>query len=80
MLASARSTGDVIDFGETRAQAHREDIEHFDPRGWDIALFAIGSEGSRLHAPRFAAAGCTVIDNASLYRMDPDVPLDRGPK
>ena len=39
------------------------------------ALFAIGSEGSKLHAPRFAAAGCTVIDNASLYRMDPDVPL-----
>ena len=34
-----------------------------------------GSEGTKLHAPRFAAAGCTVIDNSSLYRMDPDVPL-----
>ena len=30
---------------------------------------------SKLHVPRAAAAGCTVIDNSSLYRMDPDVPL-----
>ena len=40
-----------------------------------MALFAAGSEVSRAHAPRAAAAGCTVIDNSSLYRMDPDVPL-----
>ncbi|MBX9796389.1 aspartate-semialdehyde dehydrogenase [Sphingomonas sp.] len=75
VLASARSQGDEIDFGETGRKLKVRNIEHFDPAGWDIALFAIGSEGSKLHAPRFAAAGCTVIDNASLYRMDPDVPL-----
>jgi aspartate-semialdehyde dehydrogenase len=40
-----------------------------------MALFAAGSEVSRLHAPKSAAAGCTVIDNSSFYRMDPDVPL-----
>jgi aspartate-semialdehyde dehydrogenase len=40
-----------------------------------MALFAIGSEATRVYAPKFAAAGCTVIDNSSLYRMDPDVPL-----
>ena len=28
-----------------------------------------------IYAPKAAAAGCTVIDNSSLYRMDPDVPL-----
>src|SRR3546814_4393077 len=28
-----------------------------------------------IHAPKAAAAGCVVIDNSSLYRMDPDVPL-----
>jgi len=38
-------------------------------------LFAAGSEVSRNHAPRAAAAGCTVIDNSSYFRMDPDVPL-----
>ncbi|HEX4693488.1 aspartate-semialdehyde dehydrogenase [Sphingomonas sp.] len=75
VVASSRSTGDMVDYGETGKQFRVQNIEHFDPEGWDIALFAIGSEGSKLHAPRFAAAGCTVIDNSSLYRMDPDVPL-----
>ena len=50
-------------------------IEHFDFAGWDIALFAAGSDVSRVYAPKAAQAGCTVIDNSSLYRMDPDVPL-----
>src|ERR1700754_3769680 len=75
VLASSRSQGDMIDFGETGKQFKVQNIEHFDPTGWDMALFAIGSEATKIHAPRFAAAGCTVIDNSSLYRMDPDVPL-----
>jgi aspartate-semialdehyde dehydrogenase len=74
-VASSRSAGDQIEFGETGQMLTVKNIEHFDPAGWDIALFAIGTEGSKLYAPKFAAAGCTVIDNASLYRMDPDVPL-----
>src|SRR3569623_1057979 len=74
-VASSRSTGDVIDFGETGKTLTVRNIEHFDPEGWDIALFAIGSEATKIYAPKFAAAGCTVIDNSSLYRMDPDVPL-----
>ena len=52
-----------------------KNLEHFDFAGWDIALFAAGSEVSKIYAPKAAAAGCTVIDNSSLYRMDPDVPL-----
>ena len=75
VLASSRSVGDTVDYGETGRQYRIQNIEHFDPTGWDMALFAIGSEATKLHAPRFAAAGCTVIDNSSLYRMDPDVPL-----
>jgi len=75
VLASSRSTGDMVDFGETGKQYKIQNIDHFDPAGWDMALFAIGSEATKVHAPRFAAAGCTVIDNSSLYRMDPDVPL-----
>ena len=50
-------------------------MEQFDFSGWDIALFAVGSEATKLHAPRAAKAGCVVIDNSSLYRYDPDVPL-----
>ncbi|KQM13176.1 aspartate-semialdehyde dehydrogenase [Sphingomonas sp. Leaf24] len=75
VLASSRSAGDMADFGETGKQYKIQNIEHFDPAGWDMALFAIGSEATAVYAPKFAAAGCTVIDNSSLYRMDPDVPL-----
>ncbi|QIK79698.1 aspartate-semialdehyde dehydrogenase [Sphingomonas piscis] len=75
VVASARSTGDMIEFGDTDRKLKVQNIEHFDPTGWDMALFAVGSEATAIHAPRFAAAGCTVIDNSSLYRMDPDVPL-----
>ncbi len=74
-LASPRSTGDVIDFGDSGRELKVRNLEHFDFAGWDIALFAAGSAASRDHAPKAAAAGCTVIDNSSLYRMDPDVPL-----
>jgi len=74
-VASPRSTGDLIDFGDSGQELKVQNIEHFDFAGWDIALFAAGSEASKAHAPRAAAAGCTVIDNSSLYRMDPDVPL-----
>ena len=74
-VASARSTGDVIDFGDSGKELKVQNLEHFDFAGWDIALFAAGSEVSKVYAPISAAAGCTVIDNSSLYRMDPDVPL-----
>lgn len=74
-VASPRSTGNVIDFGDSGRELKVKNIEHFDWAGWDIALFAAGSAVSREYAPKAAAAGCTVIDNSSLYRMDPDVPL-----
>jgi aspartate-semialdehyde dehydrogenase len=74
-LASSRSQGDIIDFGDSGETLKVNNLEHFDFEGWDIALFAAGSEVSKVHAPRAAAAGCTVIDNSSFFRMDPDVPL-----
>jgi aspartate-semialdehyde dehydrogenase len=74
-VASARSTGDIIDFGDTGEKLKVASLEHFDFAGWDMALFAAGSGPAKIHAPRAAQAGCTVIDNSSLFRMDPDVPL-----
>jgi aspartate-semialdehyde dehydrogenase len=74
-VASSRSQGTEIEFGETGRMIKVQNIENFDFTGWDIALFAIGSAATKVHAPRAAAAGCVVIDNSSLYRMDPDVPL-----
>lgn len=41
----------------------------------EIALFSAGGAASREWAPQYAAAGITVIDNSSAWRMDPSVPL-----
>jgi aspartate-semialdehyde dehydrogenase len=75
VLASSRSQGTEVEFGETGKMLKIQNIEHFDWNGWDMALFAIGSDATKKFAPIAAAAGCVVIDNSSLYRMDPDVPL-----
>jgi aspartate-semialdehyde dehydrogenase len=70
-FASVRSAGRELDGGlSVRALEPGADIE-----GFDIALFSAGSGTSREWAPRFVAAGATVIDNSSAFRKDPDVPL-----
>ena len=72
-FASARSAGKVIPFNGVDIIV--EDAETADPAGLDIAIFSAGATLSKAQAPRFAAAGVTVIDNSSGWRMDPDVPL-----
>ena len=72
-LASRRSKGTEVSFGDKTLIT--KDLETFDFTGWDIALFAIGSDATKKYAPIAAKAGCVVIDNSSLYRYDPDVPL-----
>ena len=73
VLASRRSLGTEVSFGDTTLKT--EDLDTFDFNGWDIALFAIGSDATKKYAPVAAAAGCVVIDNSSLYRYDPEIPL-----
>jgi aspartate-semialdehyde dehydrogenase len=74
-VASSRSQGVEVEIGDTGRMVKCQNLEHFDFAGWDIALFAAGSGPTKDYAPKAAAAGCVVIDNSSLYRMDPDVPL-----
>ncbi|WP_282181689.1 aspartate-semialdehyde dehydrogenase [Aliiroseovarius marinus] len=72
-LASRRSLGTEVSFGDKTLTT--QDLDTFDFTGWDMALFAVGSEATKEYAPKAAAAGCVVIDNSSLYRYDPDIPL-----
>lgn len=72
-FASARSAGSTLRFGDLDVTV--EDASAADPSGLDIALFSAGATSSRELSPRFAAAGVTVIDNSSAFRMDPEVPL-----
>ncbi|MDZ7931447.1 aspartate-semialdehyde dehydrogenase [Rhodococcus sp. NPDC076796] len=72
-FASARSAGKKLPFrGE---EIVVEDASTADLTGIDIALFSAGATLSREQAPRFAAAGATVIDNSSAFRKESDVPL-----
>jgi aspartate-semialdehyde dehydrogenase len=72
-LASRKSLGTEVSFGDKTLKT--KDLDAFDFEGWDIALFAVGSEATKQYAPKAARAGCVVIDNSSLYRYDPEVPL-----
>jgi aspartate-semialdehyde dehydrogenase len=73
LFATARSAGRSLSVGDRDVEV--EDAEAADHRGIDLALFSAGATASRALAPRVAAAGATVIDNSSAWRMDPDVPL-----
>jgi aspartate-semialdehyde dehydrogenase len=72
-FASARSAGSTLPWGDGEITV--EDAATADPTGLDIAIFSAGATTSKAQAPRFAAAGVTVIDNSSAWRRDPDVPL-----
>ncbi len=72
-FASARSAGTKIDFGGRQIEV--EDAATADPSGLDVVIFSAGATTSRALAPKFAAAGATVVDNSSCWRMDPEVPL-----
>ena len=72
-LASRNSLGTEVSFGDKTLKT--KDLADFDFTGWDIAFFAIGSDATKVYAPKAASQGCVVIDNSSLYRYDPDVPL-----
>ncbi len=72
-FASARSAGTTLPWKDTQVVV--EDATTADPAVLDVAIFSAGATLSKAQAPRFAAAGVTVIDNSSGWRMDPDVPL-----
>jgi aspartate-semialdehyde dehydrogenase len=72
-FASARSAGRTLAWKGGEITVEDADTASYD--GLDLALFSAGATASRALAPRVAAAGVTVIDNSSAWRMDPDVPL-----
>jgi aspartate-semialdehyde dehydrogenase len=72
-FASARSAGRTLAWKGGEVTVEDADTASYD--GLDLALFSAGATASRVLAPRVAAAGVTVIDNSSAWRMDPDVPL-----
>ena len=68
-VASARSAGKKLPFkGKEYTVVTLEDAIKMNA---DVALFSAGGDTSVEWAPKFAAAGTTVVDNSSAWRMDP---------
>jgi len=72
-LASARSAGKKVPFGDTYLTV--QDLDSFDFSRAQIGLFSAGASISDKYAPVAGAAGCVVIDNTSRFRYDDDIPL-----
>ncbi len=72
-IASRRSLGREVSFGDTTLKCH--DLEQFDFSKCDFCLMSAGGTVSKEWSPKIAAKGCLVIDNSSAFRYDPDVPL-----
>ena len=72
-VASEKSVGRAVAFnGRSWSVVSAEDAIAARP---SLALFSAGAGVSKELAPRFAAAGCRVVDNSSCWRMDPDKKL-----
>ena len=61
-LASARSVGRAVSFGEDQTLKIR-DLASFDFKGFDIALSSPGAKISAIHSPRAAKAGFASIES-----------------
>lgn len=72
-VASERSAGSTVLFGN---QSHSvEALDSFDFSKVDIALFSAGALCSKEFAPKAVEQGCTVVDNTSQFRYNPEIPL-----
>ena len=68
-VASERSVGKEITFkGKNYKVMGMQDAINMKPQ---LAIFSAGGDTSLEWAPQFAAAGITVVDNSSAWRMDP---------
>ena len=72
-LASENSEGNSVEFGQRRLTVHN--LEGFDFRDVQLALFCVPTDVARSNIPQAAEAGCIVIDMSEAFRLDPDVPL-----
>ena len=73
LLASARSAGKKIAFGDTELTVEEASASSFE--GMDIVLGAASADLAREFAPAIVKAGAVFVDNSSAFRMCDDVPL-----
>jgi len=74
LFSSSRSAGEKIHFKNHEYTFYELTENSFDS-GFDYALFSAGGNVSKKFAPIAKEKGCTVIDNSSYWRMNPEIPL-----
>ena len=74
LFCSKKSAGTKIEFmGQTYITCELTE-KSFDSH-FNYAIFCAGGEVSKKYVPIAVEKGCIVIDNSSVFRMDPEVPL-----
>jgi len=73
LLASPQSVGKKLTVGEQEIEV--QETNHNSFTGADIAFFGATPEISRALVPAAVKAGAVVIDDSSVWRLEPDVPL-----
>ena len=73
LLASERSVGQFLPFQSRQLPVEVLKTDSF--KGIDIGLFSAGGSVSAEFAPLAVKAGAVVVDNTSVFRMEPDIPL-----
>ncbi len=73
LLASARSAGEKVPFGDREVVIQEATDDSFE--GLDFVLGAVEGDMSQRFAPAIRKSGAVYIDNSSAFRLDPDVPL-----
>lgn len=72
-LDAADQAGGRVEFKGSHLRV--ADVARFDFSQVQLAFFCASAAVAEVHVPRAAAAGCTIIDDSGLFRMEPDVPL-----
>jgi len=72
-VASDKSAGKTVPFGNKEFRVLTNDMAILEKP--EIAVFSAGASASLEWAPKYAAAGATVIDNSSAWRMNVEIPL-----
>ena len=74
LFCSKKSAGKKIDFLGTNYIMQELNENSFN-KNFDYAIFCAGGEVSKKYIPIAVEHHCICIDNSSVYRMEPDVPL-----
>jgi aspartate-semialdehyde dehydrogenase len=74
-LASARSAGKSVAYGERELEVEEATPEALADGGLDLVFFSVGTEASRELVPHAVRGGAVVIDKSDAYRLQDGIPL-----